>query len=163
MTQVKGMVNSTVTDFYDKLYRTTKSIKFDLTEVCNVARERHEIIVKSLYEFKKFVEINIKEVYELLSTVVKKNDGLFLGVQKNVDCLLVATRTLVEDVRAFNVRYKEALEKKKEDDDTLFKGIDTSINTFQERILNVATDSRSLLFDVHVNKSISLIEACFKS
>lgn len=74
----------------------------------------------------------------MLNTEVKKIDGLFLEVQKNVDCLLGATQTLVEDVCAFNVEYKETLEKKNACDDTLFKGLEKSLTTFLEQILKVA-------------------------
>lgn len=55
--KVKGMVTGAFTDLHDKLDKTTKSVKFDLNEVCNVTRERHEIIVKNLYEFINFVEL----------------------------------------------------------------------------------------------------------
>lgn len=44
------------------------------------------------------------DIYDFLNVEVKKIDGLFLGVQKNVDCLFGATQTLVEDVCAFNVQ-----------------------------------------------------------
>lgn len=77
--------------------------------------------------------------------------------------MLSATRTLIEDIRAFNIEYKESFEKKKEEDETLFKGIEIYISTFQEQISKVAANSRSSISDANVNKVVSLIEACFKS
>lgn len=96
----------------------------------------------------------MKEFYDLLNQGVKKIDGQFLGVQNNVDCLLAATCTLVEDVCAFNIDYTKSLVKKKDDDDTLLKGIKSSINTFKEKLQKVALDSSSLLSDEHVTKAV---------
>lgn len=62
---------------------------------------------------------------------MKKIYVLFLSVQKNVDYLLSATITLVKDICAFNLEYKEELQKKNENDVAMFKGIETSLNTFQ--------------------------------
>lgn len=46
----------------------------------------------------------------------------FSGAQRNVDSLISTDKTLVEDVRAFNVEYKAELEKKNVFYNTLFKG-----------------------------------------
>lgn len=81
---------------------------------------------------------------------------------KNVDVLLSAARTLIEDVRTISVAYKEAPDKKKKGDETLFKDIETSINTFQEKISKVAANSGSLISDVNVKKDVSTIEAGLK-
>lgn len=64
--------------------------------------------------------------------------------------LLDSTRTLVEDVHAFNVEYKELLEKKKEGDESLFRGFEKSLNTIEEQIWKVAASSGSLISDAHV-------------
>lgn len=74
------MVTGETTDLQDKLDGTMLSVKFDLTEVRNVAKERHEITENNFFEFKKSFELKIQEVHDLIHTEVKTIDGLFLGV-----------------------------------------------------------------------------------
>lgn len=61
-----------------KMDHNVKSFQFDLTEVCNIARERNEIIEKQLFEFKTSIELKFKEIFDFLNNEVKKIDKLFL-------------------------------------------------------------------------------------
>ncbi|CAI9282861.1 unnamed protein product [Lactuca saligna] len=92
---------------------------------------------------------------------VKKVDGLLLDVQKNIDCLLGASRTLVKDVCVFNVEYKETLQKKNKGDETLFKVFENSMTTFHKKMSKVVATSETLISEALLNKVISSIEGCF--
>lgn len=70
---------------------------------------------------------------------------VFEEVKKNFDVLLSTTRTLIEDIRAFNVEYKEELNKKNEFDGKLLKGIGTPVNKFQVELSKVVVSSKPLI------------------
>lgn len=72
------MVSGAMAELHLKMDHSVKSFQFDLTEVCNIARERNEIIEKQLSEFKTSIELKFKEIFDFLNNEVKKIDKLFL-------------------------------------------------------------------------------------
>lgn len=76
--KVKNMVPGAMAELHLKMDHNVKSFQFDLTEVCNIARERNEIIEKQLFEFKTSIELKFKEIFDFLNNEVKKIDKLFL-------------------------------------------------------------------------------------
>lgn len=79
----------------------------------------------------------IQGVYDFFSTEVKKICDLFFSVQRNVDNLLSTVKDLLQDVRAFNVKYKAELGKKDVSDTAHFKGFENSLSSFQEQLSKV--------------------------
>lgn len=111
---------------------------------------------------KDSVELKVKELQDLVVKEVKQIDGFCTGVQKNVDVFLSATWTLIEEIRAFNLKYKEELSKKNESDGKLFLGIENSLNKFQEEISKISVSFKISIYEETLNNTISLIEESFK-
>lgn len=72
-------------------------------------------------------------------------------------------KKLVEDVRAFNAKYKADLEKNNGYDTRIFKGFETFLNSFQEQISKYANNLSYSICKEQLSKAISLIEIIFKT
>lgn len=95
-----------------RLESNLSSFKFHFNEVQNVSWERHELLEKVVQTSKDSVKLKAKELHHLVVKEVKKINGFCTGVQKNTDVLISPTWTFTEDIRAFNLEYKEELRKK---------------------------------------------------
>lgn len=84
-------------DIQVRLYDNWTSFNFEVSEEKYVARERHELIKQRLSNFKELIELKVQSAQDLITLEVKKIDEIFFCVQKNVDCLLSAIRTLAEE------------------------------------------------------------------
>lgn len=106
------------------------SYKYDLTDVKNVSRKRHDLMEKIVQSSKESVKFKVMELRDFMVKEVNKIDGFYAGVKKNVDALLYATVTLTEDIQVFNLEYNEELSTKNESDTKVLKGIKTSLSSY---------------------------------
>ncbi|CAI9290109.1 unnamed protein product [Lactuca saligna] len=80
--------------------------KYDITNVKNVACERHELTEKVLQSSIESMEFKFKGLHDFIVKEVTKIDGFCTRIKKNVYVLLSTTCNLIEDIYAFNVEYK---------------------------------------------------------
>lgn len=81
----------------------------------------------------------------MVSKEIKKLDKFCVGIKDNVDVLIGAKWTLVDDICAFNKYYAADLKLKKEFDGNAFTSIEKSPTGFHDRLLKVDFSSTTLI------------------
>lgn len=128
-----------------------------------MARERHEPFENMVTDSKESIELKIKDLVDLVSKDIMKLDKFCIEIQQNVDVLLGATRTLIEDIHAFNKYYVEEWKLKKESDGKVFTNTDNSLTSFHDRLLKFDIPSMTSISQEKISFMVSSVESYFKT
>lgn len=99
----------------------------------------------------------------MVTKEVKRLDKFCLGIQHNVDVILAASRTLIEDIRAFHKDYEEEMKLKKEYDENTFRGNKNSLTSFHDRLLKFNVQTTTSISEEQITTIVSSIDSCFKT
>lgn len=86
---------------------------------------------------KVYIELKVKDIHDMFLKEVKNIGGFCTNLQMNVHVVLGVTRTLIQDICAFNKECEDNLGKKNEYNKLKFLSIETSLTAFRKQLLKI--------------------------
>ncbi|CAI9281327.1 unnamed protein product [Lactuca saligna] len=161
--EMKNLFDKAISQLETRLSANMSSFTYDIIKIKNMAHERHESFENMVTDSKESIELKIKDFVDLVSKDIMKLDKFGIGIQQNVDVLLGATRTLIEDIRAFNKHYVEEWKLMKELDGKVFTNIDNALTSFHDRLPKFDIPSMTSISQEQISSMVSSMESCFKT